>query len=58
MIDYPKMLYRGTEDVPDTMIVDSIELESMAIADGWRTAATFYGYDWAVPAEPKKKGKK
>lgn len=55
MTDYPKMLYRGTEDVPDTMIVDSAEMEAMAIEDGWVLAGQFFGFD--VPTVGKKKGK-
>lgn len=55
MTDYPKMLYRGTEDVPDTMIVDSAEMEALAIEDGWVLAGQFFGFD--VPAPEKKKGK-
>lgn len=56
MTDYPKMLYRGTEDVPDTMIVESAEMETLAIEDGWVLAGQFFGFN--VPAMDKKKGKK
>ncbi len=56
MSEYPKMLYRGTEDVMDTLIVDSAELETLALEDGWVLAGQFFGFD--VPAPEKKKGKK
>jgi hypothetical protein len=56
MTEYPKMLYRGTEDVPDTMIVDSAEMEALAIEDGWVLASQFFGFDVPTP-EKKKKGK-
>ena len=48
MIEYPKMLYRGSVDAPEEMVVDSSELEALALADGWELAATFYHY----PADP------
>lgn len=49
MTEYPKMLYRGTEDTAETMIVDSLEMEVLALEDGWKTAGQFYGYESASP---------
>ena len=55
MTEYPKMLYRGTEDLPDTMIVDSAEMEALAIEDGWVLASQFFGFDVPTPKKKKKK---